>query len=179
MRLNLTRHSPLLSCLIAAMLLMVSCGYHTGGEAVRLPSALRTIYVPAFGNVTQTYRVEQTLTAAVVAELRSRTNYRIEVAKEGTPDATLNGTVTYAVATPLTYDSTTGRVSSSVVTIQMKASLVDSNGKVLWENPNYIYREQYEVSNELTSFFEEKSPAVQRVANQFARALVNNILESY
>jgi outer membrane lipopolysaccharide assembly protein LptE/RlpB len=170
-----------LAMVVLALLTLstAGCGYHAGGQAVRLPSDLHTLYVPAFTNVTQSYRVEQLLTAAVIAELRSRTNYRVETANDGKADATLTGVVTSAYATPLTYDSVTGRVSSSVVTIQMKASLVDSKGKVLWDNPNYIYREQYEVSNELTSFFEEKSPAVQRVANQFARTLVNNILEAY
>lgn len=165
--------------LVALLLGLGGCGYHTGGQAVRLPANIKTLYVPAFVNVTQTYRIEQTLTAAVITELRSRTNYRIAITNDGTADATLNGAVTFAVTTPLTYDSQTGRVSSSVVTIQMKASLVDNKGKVLWDNPNFIYREQYEVSNELTSFFEEKSPALDRVAEQFARTLVNNIVEAY
>ena len=55
---------------------------------------LHTIYVPTFTNVTQSYRIEQTFTAAVVRELRSRTNYRIVTTNDGTADATLNGTVT-------------------------------------------------------------------------------------
>jgi outer membrane lipopolysaccharide assembly protein LptE/RlpB len=176
---SLTQRRLAMICLALVMLTTAACGYHTGGQALRLPSDVHTIYVPTFVNVTQSYRVEQTLTAAVVAELRSRTNYRIEITNDGKADATLAGVVNSAYATPLTYDSVTGRVSSSMVTLQMKVTLTDSKGKVLWANPNYTYREQYEVSSELTSFFEEKNPAVQRVANQFARTLVNNILEAY
>lgn len=163
------------------MLLAFSgCGYHAGGQAVRLPADLHTLYVPAFSNVTQSYRIEQTITAAVIRELRSRTNYRIVTNNnDGTADAALTGVVTLAIATPLTYDSQTGRISSSLVTLTMKASLVSKSGKVLWDNPNYVYREQYEVSNELPSFFEEKSPALDRVATDFSRALVSNILEAY
>ena len=86
---------------VCALLLGVAgCGYHTSGNAVRLPTDLHTMYVPAFTNSTQTYRVEQTLTAAVVRELRSRTNYRIITSNDGTADATLSGVVTSAEPRP-------------------------------------------------------------------------------
>ena len=42
-----------------------------------------------------------------------------------------------------------------------------------------VFREQYQVSRELTSFFEEDSPAVDRLSRDFARTLVSNILEDY
>ena len=92
-----------------------------------------------------------------------------------TADATLNGTVTAAIISPLTYDPATGRISSGMVTVTMKASLVSSKGKVLWDNPNYLYREQYQVSRDAPSFFEEEEPAVARIANSFAQSLVSDI----
>ena len=68
------------------------CGYHTSGNAVRLPTNIHTIYVPMFTNITQTFRIEQTLTAAVVQELHSRTNFRVVTTNnDGTADATLAG----------------------------------------------------------------------------------------
>jgi outer membrane lipopolysaccharide assembly protein LptE/RlpB len=166
---------------MAAVLLMTAgCGYHTSGHAVRLPSDLHTLYVPGFGNTTQTYGINQTITEDVVRELHSRTNYRIvTVNNDDTADATLTGAVTYSAIAPLTYDSHTGRVSSAMVMIGIKASLVNRKGKVLWENPNYLYREQYQVSRDVGSFFEEEEPALKRVANDFARTLVSDILEAY
>jgi hypothetical protein len=161
------------------LLAIVGCGYHTAGNAVRLPTDLHTLYVPTFVNGTSIYRIEQTITEDVIRELRSRTNYRIVTTNNGDADATLNGTVTSALITPLTYDPATGRISSGMVSLTMKASLVDSKGKVLWENPNYIYREQYQVSRDAPSFFEEEEPALGRVANSFARSLVSDILEAY
>jgi hypothetical protein len=166
--------------LAAALLLgLAGCGYHTGGKAVRLPQNVRTVYVAPFTNTTHAFRVDQVLTAAVVRELRSRTNFEVLVAEGGSPDATLNGTVTLALATPLTYDSNTGKVSSSLLILAIKTSLVDKSGKVLWDNPNFIYREQYELSQDAASFFEEESPALQRIAHDFARTLVSNIVEAY
>ena len=162
-------------CLFAA----AGCGYHTSGHAVRLPDNIHSIYVPMFGNTTQTFRVEQTMTAAVVQELRSRTNFRIESSNPGNADATLNGTVTYTANVPLTYDSITGRISSSLIIISMKVSLVDRSGKVIWANPNFSYREQYQVSRDVASFFDESNPAFLRISKTFAKSLVSNLLEAY
>ena len=164
---------------VAFWLAFAGCGYHTSGHAVRLPDTVHTIYVPMFGNTTQTFRVEQTITTAVVQELRSRTSYRIVTSNDGTADATLTGVVNYTSNSPLTYDSVTGRISSSLITVGAKASLVSQSGKVLWDNPNYIYREQYQVSRDVASFFDESNPAFQRVATEFAKSLVSNILEAY
>jgi outer membrane lipopolysaccharide assembly protein LptE/RlpB len=162
------------------LLLAAGCGYHTSGHAVRLPSDIHTIYVPMFENATQTFRVEQTMTAAVVQELRSRTNFHVVTSNnDGAADATLKGLVNYTANTPLTYDSVTGRISSSLVTIGMKVSLTSKSGKVLWDNPNYTYREQYQVSRDTASFFDESNPAFLRVAREFAKTLVSNILEAY
>jgi hypothetical protein len=164
---------------VVLLLANAGCGYHTSGHAVRLPGDIHTLYVPLFENTTQTFRVEQVVTAAVVQELRSRTNYRVVTSNDGTAEATLRGMVNYTANSPLTYDSVTGRISSSVVTVGMKVSLVNQAGKTLWQNPNYIYREQYQVSRDAASFFDESNPAFLRVAQEFAKSLVSNILEAY
>ncbi len=160
-------------------LLACGCGYHTSGTAVRLPSDLRTIYVPTIINNSQTYRVGQTLTEAVVRELRNRTNYRIVTVNDGEADATLAGNVTGVFIAPLTYDSITGRISSSMVGIGISVSLTSKSGKVLWSNPNFLYREQYQESIDARTFFEEAGPAVQRIANSFAKTLVADMLEAF
>lgn len=165
---------------LCALVVCVGCGYHASGSAVRLPGDVRTIYVPMFENTTQTFRVEQVMTAAVVQELRSRTNFHVVSSNEdGIADATLNGLVNYTSNTPLTYDSVTGRISSSLITVGVKVSLVSKSGKVLWENPNFTYREQYQVSRDASSFFDESNPAFLRVAKEFAKSLVSDIVEAY
>jgi outer membrane lipopolysaccharide assembly protein LptE/RlpB len=161
------------------LLITTACGYHTPGKAVLLPSDLHTIYVPGIANASQTYAIGQTFSEAVVRELRERTNYRIVSTNDGTADATLSGTITSVYIAPLTYDSVTGRISSSLVVVALNASLTAKDGKVLWSNPNFLYREQYQESVNAASFFEEAAPAVQRMANSFAKTLVANILEAY
>jgi outer membrane lipopolysaccharide assembly protein LptE/RlpB len=159
--------------------LFAGCGYHTAGHAVTLPEDVHTIAIPAFVNQTQTYKIEQMLTGAVVREMVTRTNYHVVNQASGSADATLRGTVLSTYSAPLTYDSQTGRAASVMVTVSMKVSLTDRRGKVLYQNPAYVFHEQYQVSQELTSFFEEDSPALERLSREFAKTLVSNILEGF
>jgi outer membrane lipopolysaccharide assembly protein LptE/RlpB len=151
-----------------------ACGYHTAGRANLLPSNLRTIAVPAFVNQTQTYKIEQTLTAAVVQEFTTRIT-----ANPGSADAVLHGTVLSTFTTPLTYDTQTGRAATVLVIVSMNVSLNDRDGRTLYQNPAYVFREQYQISQEPSSFFEEDSPAFARLSHEFARSLVSNLLEAF
>ena len=165
---------------ITAILAIFSgCGYHTAGHGDRLPETMRTIAIPGFKNQTQTYRIEQILTKDVVREFVSRTKYQVINGASDSADATLKGTVVSTVASPLTYDSQTGRASSEVVTITLKISLTDRAGRVLFENQNYTFRDVYQISRDIASFFDEETPALQRMSHDFARTLVSDVLEAY
>jgi outer membrane lipopolysaccharide assembly protein LptE/RlpB len=160
-------------------LVTVGCGYHTAGKAVTVPQNVKVLAIPAFVNQSQTFRIEQSLTQAVVHEFTTRTHYQIVNQASEMADATLRGTVLTTSASPLTYDSKTGRTESVLVVVSMKVSLTDRDGKILYENPEYLFREQYQVSQELSSFFEEDSPALGRLSRDFAKTLVSNVLEGF
>lgn len=172
---------------LVLLLASAGCGYHTAGHAVQLPQNVQTISIPAFVNETNTYRIEQMLTASVVREFTTRTHYRILNNPGENADATLRGTVLSTSASPLAYDSNTGQAASLLIVVGMRVSLTDRQGRVLYQNPAYLFREQYEVSSNaqrgttqsLTSFFEEDSPAFRRLSQDFARTLVSNILEGF
>jgi outer membrane lipopolysaccharide assembly protein LptE/RlpB len=164
---------------LLSITLATGCGYHTVGHTAQLPQSVKTISVPAFKNETTTYRIEQMLTASVVRELVARTHYSILNDSGADADATLRGTVLSTSASPLAYDTATGRAASILVVVSMKVVLTDRQGKVLYQNPAYLFREQYEVSQDLQSFFEEDSPAFRRLSQDFARTLVSNILEGF
>jgi len=164
---------------LLAIACTLGCGYHTAGHAVQVPQNAKTIAIPAFKNETLTYHIEQMLTAAVVREFNTRTHYHILSDSSQDPDATLTGAVLSTVASPLTYDTATGRAASVLVVVSMRVKLMDRSGKVLYQNPAYLFREQYEVSQDLSSFFEEDSPAFRRLSQDFARTLVSNILEGF
>ena len=161
------------------LLLATGCGYHTAGHSVQLPDNVKTIAIPVFVNETNTYRIEQMLTASVVREFTTRTHYHLINDASEAADATLRGTVLSTSSSPLTYDTATGRAASVLVVVSIKVMLSDRQGKVLYQNPAYLFRQTYEVSQDLNSFFEEDSPAFRRLSQDFARTLVSNILEGF
>jgi outer membrane lipopolysaccharide assembly protein LptE/RlpB len=146
---------------------------------VDVPESLQTIAIPAFKNDSNTYRIEQILTADVVREFATRTRYQILHEASEDADATLQGTVLSTSATPLAYDTTTGRAASVLVVVSISVKLTDRHGKVLYQNPQYLFREQYELSQDLTTFFQEDSPALHRLSRDFGRTLVANVLEGF
>jgi outer membrane lipopolysaccharide assembly protein LptE/RlpB len=162
-----------------AFLASVGCGYHTAGHVVTVPKNVKTLAIPAFLNQSQTYRIEQILTSAVVHEFTTRTHYQILNDTSDAADATLHGTVLTTSTSPLTYDSKTGRAESILVVVSLRVSLVDRQGKILFQNPAYVFREQYQVSQEPSSFFEEDSPAMGRLSRDFAQTLVSSVLEGF
>ena len=164
---------------LAAVIVLAGCGYHTAGHVNQLPQNVQTIAIPSFVNRSTTYRIEQRLTSAVVREFATRTNYHIAHEKSDDADATLRGTVLATSESPATYDSQTGRAASVLVIVRLEVSLTDRHGRVLYQNTGYIFREQYQVSQDLTSFFEEDSPAFDRLSREFARTLVSSILEGF
>lgn len=166
--------APILACL----LVFAGCGYHPAGSPAHLPSTMHTLAVPVFRNVTQSYHTEVAFTQAVIEEFSSRTPYRLIPENDSDADATLDGTITSFHVTPLTYNSRTGQSSSFLITIRARVKLIDRNGKVLYQNPGYLFRQQYETTQDLASFIQEDSPAVQRLARDFARAVTSDILES-
>jgi hypothetical protein len=161
------------------ILISIGCGYHRAGNAVALPQNIHSIAIPGFVSHSQTFRIEQLLTDAVVREFNARTQYHVIHEANGDADAVLKATVLSASANPLVYDSTSGRAVSALVTVSVQVTLTDRQGKVIFENPSYLFHDQYEISSNLPSFFQEDSPAVDRLSRDFARTLVANILEAY
>lgn len=161
------------------LLLCTGCGYHTAGHVVQAPESIQTLAIPVFKNNSTTYRIEQILTESVVHEFTTRTRYQILHESSDDADATLQGTVLSTAATPLAYDTNTGRAANVLVVVAISVKLTDRHGKVLYQNPQYLFREQYELSQDLTTFFQEDSPALHRLSRDFGRTLVSNVLEGF
>jgi outer membrane lipopolysaccharide assembly protein LptE/RlpB len=179
-RWNTLKNPAAIACVVFLFAaILAGCGYHTVGHADALPPTIRTIAIPGFVSHTQTFRIEQLLTDAVVREFNARTQFHVVPNLRQDADAVLKGTVLSASAAPLAYDSQTGRAVSALVTVSMQVTLTDSKGKVVFQNPSYLFHDQYEISADLPRFFEEDSPAVDRLSRDFARTLVANILEAY
>jgi outer membrane lipopolysaccharide assembly protein LptE/RlpB len=167
---------------IAALLLAASitgCGYHVAGRAGNLPADWTTIAVPAFKNDTTRYRIEQRFTAAVVRQFVQRTKYRI-VQDPANADAVLHGEVVSIETDPIIFNATTGQVTMMLVTVHTKVQLIGAKDeKPAYENNDMVFRDEYQISSDVQSFFEEQDPALERMSRDFAAQLVSNVLETF
>ena len=155
------------------------CGYHTLGAATHLPPDVRTLAVPVFATQTDINGTEQALTEAVIREFAERTRYRVTPSGDADADVVLHGTILKQTTTPLTYNAATQQSSSFVITIVASVTLTGRDGKVLYRNPNYVFREQYQSTTNLPTFIQEDPAAIQRLSREFARQLVADVLEGF
>ena len=157
----------------------IACGYHVAGTAVRVPPDVKTIAVPVFVNKSPHFQIEQTLAAAVTHEFIERTKF--QVTPEPTDaDAVLKGIVKSVRSGPITFDPTTGRATTFQIQVTSAVQLIDLHTKkVLFSNSNYIFREEYQVSQSTPALFEEDQPALDRLSRDMAHTLVTDILENF
>jgi len=158
---------------------MVSCGYHVAGRSDALPKTIHVIAVPALENATNSYRIEQKLTSATIREFLAATSYKISSNPESA-DAVLRGKVVSLEALPLLFDTKTGRATTMLVTVKCQVTLTQTDTqRILFHTDNFLFREKYEISTDVKSFFEEQDPALDRLAKDFAQRLVAAVTENY
>jgi len=173
------RSAGLAGAVLALALAASACGYHVAGRGSHLPAEWKTLAVVALENRTTRYRIEQRLTEALVRELLARTRYRA-VANPEAADAVLRGEITGLESSAVLFDSATGRATTMVVTVTLQVRLTDrATSRTVYENNAFLFREQYEISTDLASFFEEQEPALGRLARDFAATLVSALLEKF
>ena len=168
---------PALLLMSVALLCLSACGYHTLGAATHLPPDAQILSVPVFTTHTDTYHTEVAITDAVIREFATRSRLRVTPSPEGQPDVVLHGTLLQQTVVPLTYNTSTQQSSSYLVTIVVSVTLTGRDGKILYENKNYVFREQFQSTTDLPTFFDESPGAVARLSRDFARALVADVLE--
>lgn len=165
--------------LLALVMSAAGCGYRVAGRASKLSPSVRTIAVPALENKTTRYRIEQRLTEALVKEFLSRTTYRV-VPDPGQADAVLRGKIVGIESSAILFDVVTARATTLLVTVRTEVVLEErETHAVLYRNDNFLFRNQYEISTDVASFFEEQDPALDRLARDFAARLVSSIVENF
>ena len=150
------RRSAVAILLSLTLSALTACGYHSVGAATHLPPGVRTIAIPVFATRSNAYRTETMMTTAVVREFATRTCLRVAPDNTADADTTLKGTILSQTVAPLTYNSQTQQSSSFLITIVVSVTLSDRDGRVLYENKNYVFRQQYQSTTDLPTFLEER-----------------------
>lgn len=184
----MSRSRPRAARLIATAALTVAaglgasgCGYTLAGRGSFLPSYIRTIGLPLFGNITPVPDVERRITDAVRAELIGRGRYQIVQERTGV-DALLTGEILNIGIAPAAFNNNQ-QATRYAITVVAKIEFRDlKTDKVLWQNPALAFTEQYDVTSapaDAAQFLGQNQNALQRVANEFARTVVSAILEAF
>ena len=168
--------------LVAAAGATSACGYSLAGRGSFLPTYIKTIGLPTFVNNTPVFEVERTITDRVRSELIGRGRYTILAQRTGV-DAVLIGEIMNISLAPAAFNQQQ-QATRYAITIVAKIEFRDlKTDKVLWQNPAMAFTEQYEVTTQVAAdaatFLGQNQNAVERLASEFARAIVSAILESF
>jgi outer membrane lipopolysaccharide assembly protein LptE/RlpB len=140
---------------------------------------VQTLSVPLFATRTEAYHTEVPMTEAVIREFAARTRFKVTPDEGGNADAVLRGTILKESTSPLTYNTSTQESSSFLITIVASVTLTGRDGRVLYENKNYVYRQQIQTTTNLPTFIQENPAAMERLSREFARQLVADVLEGF
>jgi lipopolysaccharide assembly LptE-like protein len=159
------------------------CGYALAGRGSFLPAYVKTIGVPTFVNSTTVFNVETLLTEKVRREFIGRGKYTI-LPEATNVDAVLRGTVTSIRIDPVSLGQNQ-LASRYTITMTARIELRDIRANtMLWENPSLVFRQDYEASSganaaDAAAFFGHETNALDRLSDEFARAIVSAILEAF
>ena len=132
--------------LCTAALFASSCGYHVSGRSDLLPTNIKTIAIPAFGNITGRYRLTDLMARSLTREFITRTRYQV-IADENQADAVLKGAVVNYLSFPNVVDQTTGRSAGVQVLVVLQLNLYEkATGKVIYTQPSMEVRNRYEIA---------------------------------
>lgn len=173
------RRPRLVQAFSLLLIALTSCGYHVAGTTDVLPKNVKTIAIPAFGNITTRYKISDLLAAAVTREFISRTRYQI-VSDPGQADAVLTGSVVNFVSYPTIFDSKTGRAAGIQAIVMMQLTLRDrATNAVLFDRPHMEFRQNYEISVDPRAYFDESEVGMDRLSRDVARSVVSAVLENF
>ena len=173
---------PIVFLLLAAAA-QTGCGYSLAGRGSFLPAYVKRIGIPLFTNSTTVFDLDRKVTDKVRAEFIGRGKWTIVPDATGV-DALVTGTITGVTLTPVAFNQ---QQQATRYALAMTGSVefkdLQSN-KVIWTNPSMSYREEFDVpasSNTLdtTTYFGQDANALDRLSNEFARAVVSAILEAF
>ncbi len=163
----------------AALLLSgAGCGYGLVGRTSNLPEDVRSIFVENLQNQTTRAQIDQILTRAITNEFVTRQRFDV-VSDRASADAVLSGTVTTFRVRPVTFTAD-GRAREYEIMIQARMEFKRNGAdEILWQNPAYLFRENYELELAAGAFLDTESEAMVEVAEKFAETMVIDLLEGF
>jgi hypothetical protein len=159
------------------------CGYALVGRGITTDPSIKRIGVPLFKDRTGKAGLDQKLTSMLISELLKRGRFDVVSETDGV-DATVDGEIISYNTAPIGFSSgadpnTTqaSRFSISVVVkiVYQKVGATEP----IWSADNFSARDEAEISDDSTSFFDKEQQTWDRLGETFARSLVAAMLEAF
>jgi outer membrane lipopolysaccharide assembly protein LptE/RlpB len=156
---------------------LVACGYQLRGKGSFWPPGLKKICLPVFKNSSGRFELDLKLTRSLVNELVARTGVTI-VADQKQADGLLLGEILSFKVQPIAFSAAgiATRFKITVITSIVFTDLI--NQRVIFQDENFIYTEEYEIPEGL-DFETMENRALDQMAEKFARQLVVSLVEGF
>lgn len=165
-------------------LTLSGCGYALVGRGVTQDPTIKRVGVPIFKDRSGGHTLDQMITRKVIEELLRRGKFEVVTSDEGV-DAIVDGEILSSVASPVGFSSTGAGVAGSqanryAVTITAKV-VYRKPGQIepVWSNDSFIFRDEYGMTDNPTTFFDREDESLERLATAFSRSLVAAMLEAF
>jgi len=148
---------------------------------IGLPRDIKRIAVPIFQFESKglRYRVENRFTDAVTMEiLRKGRGINVQGDINGA-DAVVEGSIRDFSFSGVLLDRD-GRARVYEVTVVASFTVRDlRSNKILFDNQSFVFKDNFEFTDDPRSFFNEEDPAVDRIARSFAESVVSTIVNGF
>ncbi len=157
------------------------CGYALVGKGITTDPSIKRIGVPLFKDRTGRLHLDQKITLKVIEELQKRGHFTV-VQEETGVDAVVDGEITGYFVNPISFTGTPGQSQASRYSVTVTARI--SYRKVgqkepIWANEGFSFRDEYDIGDNSTSYFDREDQSVDRISIGFARSLVAAMLEAF
>jgi hypothetical protein len=175
----MTRPALILTSL--ALLTAPACGYGLVGRGAGIDPSIKRIGVPLFKDATAKPNLDMKITQKVIEELLKRGKVDVVQNLEGV-DAVVEGEIVSFQETPVGFSGGAGSTTASRYAITLTARVryyKPGEPQPIWQNDAFVYRDEYDLGSDSTSFFDRADQGVDRLAQAFARSLVAAMLEAF
>ena len=170
---------------LAALLALPGCGYSLVGKGMHLDPSIHRIGVPIFKDQTGRPGLDQVVTEKVVEELMRKGHFEV-VTDSSNVDASVEGEILTYRAVPIGFSqlglgssaSTQATRYAIVMTVKV-AFKRTGDTEDIWSTDSLSAREESDVGDNPSAYFDRSDQAVDRLATSFARSLVAAMFEAF
>ncbi len=167
-----------------ALPLLGGCGYALVGKGVNLDPSIKRIGVPLFKDSSGRPGLDQKITEKVIEELLKRGHFDVVPEATGV-DALVEGSIVNYSSQPIGFtDDSSGssntEASRYAIILVAKVRYTKTGvSEAIWQSEAFATRDEYDIGDDPSAFFDREEQAIERLATTFARNIVAGMLEAF